>query len=78
METQAQLNTPAEHRNGAVFSMQSGATQAVAGTEKVVRRYPLASLDIALGAGIAIGAAAHHLLMPKRQRSVLERLRKLF
>lgn len=80
MQSQPQLvETPAAPHNGAALhhamdTLQSGATRAVAGTENLVRRYPLASIGVAVGAGIAVGVAAHHLLMPRRQRSVLERL----
>ena len=76
-------NLPAASRNGsavhaAVESLQSTASDAVAGTEHMVRRHPFASVAVALGAGLALGAGAYWLLAPKRPASVLHRLRRLF
>lgn len=58
----------------AVGFIQSNARDAAAGSEKLVRRYPFASVGVALGGGIALGFAAHWLLAPKRPRSLLERV----
>lgn len=74
-------NVPAVERNGAVLqhalkSLQTGAVEAAAGTQRVVRQHPFASLAVALGAGIAVGAAAYWLLAPKP--SLRQRVRRLF
>ena len=75
MQAQEHVSVPkASEHNGALLQtvdlLQNGATR----TEKLVRRYPLTTIGLALGAGVAVGVAAHHLLTPKPKRSMLERL----
>jgi hypothetical protein len=64
----------AELLQHAVEQAQTGAGKAVAGTGKWVRRNPVASAGLALGAGIAIGVAARHFLAPEPPKSMFKRL----
>jgi hypothetical protein len=58
----------------AIDWVQATARSAASRTEKAARRYPLASVGIALGAGLAVGFAARHLIaVQMRPKTLLER-----
>jgi hypothetical protein len=57
----------------AVSAAGAGLTRLADSTEDTVRKYPLAALGLALGAGVALGAIGTRLIMPRR-RTMLERI----
>lgn len=59
----------------AASMVQEQATKVAAQTEKAVRRYPLTSVGIALGAGAALGALSYRLLFAREPEAWYERLK---
>jgi ElaB/YqjD/DUF883 family membrane-anchored ribosome-binding protein len=53
-----------------------GLSKAADVTEDTVRKYPLAAVGVAMGAGVAIGALAASLLMP-RPKTLTQRIGEL-
>ena len=58
----------------AIEVVQASAVKVASGAEKVVRHYPLASVGVALGSGIAVGALSYRMLATRRPPTMLERL----
>jgi ElaB/YqjD/DUF883 family membrane-anchored ribosome-binding protein len=57
-------------------SAGQGITKVADATEDTVRKYPLAAMGIAMGAGVAIGALTVGLLMP-RPKTLSQRIGEL-
>lgn len=53
--------------------MQMGASKAAVSTEKMVRRYPLASLGIALGSGLLVGVIGYRLMRNRHLDTEIKR-----
>ena len=57
-------------------SAGAGITKAADATEDTVRKYPLAAVGIAMGAGVCVGALTVGLLMP-RPKTLTQRIGEL-
>jgi ElaB/YqjD/DUF883 family membrane-anchored ribosome-binding protein len=65
-EGRAVLQHAAQVGEKALDAVQDGAVQAASRTEKLVRKYPLASLGVAFGGGAAIGVLVYGLFAGRR------------
>jgi len=59
------LHQAAEAGAKALEVVQDSALRVASSTGNTVRKYPLASVGIAFGGGLALGALAYRLLAPK-------------